>query len=113
MPENPQVHRVWITEMVTWSIQPPTEHVFVVCASSVEALAHPFPFRQLTGKGKFSAVIPAAQTVLAGWGELVSPNLQAVVAQILSQCQGTLAHGTYKGPLFSACWLSSPGWWEK
>lgn len=25
------------------------------------------------------------------------PHLPAVVAQVLSQCQGALAHGTYKG----------------
>lgn len=31
------------------------------------------------------------------------PHLQAVVAQILSQFQGALAHGTYKGQQFSAC----------
>lgn len=99
MPEKPQVHQVWITGMVTWSIQPLDEHVFVVYASSVEALAHPFSVGQLTGKGKISAVILAAQTVLApglqqwqgsskspvpslltGWGELVSLHLQAVVA---------------------------------
>lgn len=73
MLEKPQVHRVWIPGVVTRSIQPPAEHVFVVYTSGVEGPAHPFPIRQLTGKGKISAVIPAAQTVLAPgqqqWGK--------------------------------------------